>query len=352
MWVAKSGAIATLATGFFLYLANFFPALEGNLLSVGPLSVSYGQIAAIGVVLSLAVLNYFGVRLGGGVQVAVTAIKVGCILWIVWVGLTSPAGNTANFSTFVPAKAGVAGFFAAMVAALWAYDGWNNVTMVASEVRHPQRNLPLALTAGTVAVILIYLATNIAYFYILPADQVAAGDRVAAAMMRAVRGEWGAAAVSVAAMISMFAAINGSILTGSRVPYAMARDGLFFRGLSRVHENYRTPARSIIALGLWASVLVLTGRYEDLFNFVIFSSWILYAMAAASVIVLRKKRPNLPRPYRTIGYPVIPIVFILVAIALLVNTLQERPLQSLGGLGLIAAGVPFYFYWKSKQIPN
>jgi APA family basic amino acid/polyamine antiporter len=356
MWVAKSGSIATLATGFFYYLANFYPELERVFFRIGipigpgggPIDVSYGQIAAIGVILFLGVVNYFGVRIGGGVQVVVTIIKVASILAIVAVGLSSSAGNGGNFSTSVPSIGGMAGFFAAMVAALWAYDGWNNVTMVASEIRNPQRNLPLALTAGTAGIILIYLATNIAYFYILPAAEVAASDRVAATMMRKLLGEWGAAAVSVAAMISMFAAINGSILSGSRVPYAMARDGLFFRQLSKVHEHYRTPAASILALSAWSSILVLSGRYDDLFNFVIFSSWILYLMAAASVIVLRRKFPDIPRPYRTIGYPVVPVLFVLVAFALLANTLIERPRESLLGLGLILIGVPFYFRWKQR----
>ncbi|MEZ5400491.1 MAG: amino acid permease [Bryobacteraceae bacterium] len=357
MWVAKSGSIATLATGFFYYLANFHPNLDTVFLSLpipigpagGPLEVRYGQLAAIGVILLLGFLNYFGVKVGGGVQVAVTIIKVGSILAIVAAGLSSPAGSTANFSTAVPSAAGVAGFFAAMVAALWAYDGWNNVTMVASEIRNPQRNLPLALTAGTAGIILIYLATNLAYFYILPASDVAASDRVAASMMRKLMGEWGAGAVSIAAMISMFAAINGSILSGSRVPYAMARDGLFFRRLSTVHEHYHTPAASILSLSAWSSVLVLSGRYDDLFNFVIFASWILYAMAAASVIVLRRKRPDMPRPYRTIGYPVVPVLFVLVAFGLLANTMVERPRESFLGLGLILIGVPFYFRWK-KQV--
>ncbi|MEZ5351276.1 MAG: amino acid permease [Bryobacteraceae bacterium] len=359
MWVAKSGSIAALATGFFYYLANFHPNLEQVFFTIGipigpnggPIEVRYGQLAAIGVILFLGGLNYFGVKVGGGVQVVVTVIMVASIFAIVWAGLTSSAGNSANFSSNVPATAGVAGFFAAMVAALWAYDGWNNVTMVASEIREPQRNLPLALTAGVAGIIVIYLAANLAYFYILPATEVASSDRVAATMMGKLMGEWGAGAVSVAAMISMFAAINGSILSGSRVPYAMARDGLFFKRLSHVNEHYRTPAASILALSGWSAVLVLSGRYDDLFNFVIFSSWILYAMAAASVIVLRRKRPNMERPYRTVGYPAVPVLFVLVAIGLLANTMIERPRESFLGLGLILTGVPFYFRWK-KRISN
>lgn len=353
-WVAKSGSIATLATLFFYYLATFAPALEGLLFTIplpigpggGPLEVRWGQLASMAVILLLGFVNHFGVRIGGGVQIAVTILKVGLILAIVVVGLTADVGSVANFSSSVPAAGGWVGFFAALVAALWAYDGWNNVSMVASEVKNPQRNLPLALIWGVLAVIVIYLLTNLAYFYVLPAEGVAKSDRVAAEMMRKVMGQSGAAAVSVAAMISIFAALNGSILSGSRVPYALAKDGLFFRACAAVHPAFGTPSNSILLLSVWSSVLVLTGRYEELYTMVIFPSWILYAMAAASVIVLRRKRPDLARPYKTIGYPVVPVLFVVVAGALIVSTLFNSPRESVLGLGIIAVGVPFYRRWR------
>jgi APA family basic amino acid/polyamine antiporter len=355
MWVAKSGSIATLATAFFLYLANFFPSLETVLWTTGGegfwhLDIRVGQLAAMVVIASLGVLNYFGVKVGGNVQVVVTLIKVACILAIIGIGLTASQGTVANLSSSIPSSAGFVGFFGAMVAALWAYDGWNNVTMVASEIKNPQKNLPLALTFGTLAVVVLYLLTNLAYFYVLSGAEVASSDRVAATMMRHVLGEGGAAAVSIAAMISIFAAINGSILTGSRVPYAMAIDKLFFPSIAKVHPEHRTPANSILLLSGWSCLLILSGRYNELFELVIFASWILYAMAAASVIVLRRKRPDLPRPYRTIGYPVVPILFVLVAICLLGNTFVDSPRQSLLGLVLISTGFPFYFYWKKRRL--
>ncbi len=238
--------------------------------------------------------------------------------------------------------------FAALVAALWAYDGWNNVSMIASEVQNPQRNLPRALIGGVLLVIGIYLLTNLAYFYVLPAVDVSRSDRVAADMMRRVMGEPAAAAVSLAAMISIFAALNGSILSGSRVPYALAKDGLFFRPCAKVHPVYSTPSNSILLLSIWSSVLVLTGRYEELYTLVIFPSWILYAMATASVIVLRRTRPDLPRPYKTIGYPVVPVLFVLVAGALILSTLFKSPRESVLGLGIIAAGIPFYLRWRKN----
>jgi APA family basic amino acid/polyamine antiporter len=356
MWVAKSGSIATLATGFFIYLANFHPELERVWMVVplplgeagSPLQIRYGQLLAMVVIVVLATINYFGVKVGGNVQVAVTVVKVGLIVAIIVIGLGTGHGNTANYSTSIPAAGGITGFFAALVAALWAYDGWNNVSMVASEVQKPQRNLPLALILGTLSVIGLYLLANLAYFYILPASAVGSTNRVAGEAMRRVLGAPGANAVSVAAMISIFAALNGSILSGSRVPFAMARDRLFFRRVSYVHPQYRTPSVSILALSAWAAVLVLSGRYDQLYTYVIFASVILYGMATAAVIVLRYKRPDLPRPYRTLGYPVVPVVFVLGITCLVISTLWKSPRESFMGLGLVALGLPFYFYWKRR----
>jgi basic amino acid/polyamine antiporter, APA family len=351
LWVAKSASIATLATGFYLYLANFYPALSAVAFKLGSIEVRNGQLFAMAVIMGLAVLNYFGVKIGGGVQVAVTVVKVALIAAIVVIGLGAAEGTTANPSTSIPAAGGVGGVFAALVAALWAYDGWNNVSMVSSEIKNPSRNLPLALIGGITLVIFVYLAANAAYFYVLPAQAVASSDRVAAEMMRRILGAPGASAVSVAAMISIFAALNGSILTGSRVPYAMARDGLFFRGIAYVHPKYRTPGVSILAVSAWGSVLLLSGQYDNLYRLVIFSSFILYALAAAAVIVLRRRRPDLERPYRVLGYPVVPILFVGVAILLLMSTLVKSPRESLMGLLIIVLGIPFYYYWQRSRKP-
>src|SRR5262249_39270966 len=221
-------------------------------------------------------------------------------------------------------------------------------SMVASEVRHPQRNLPRALIWGTAAVIAIYLLANCAYFHVLTAAEVGSTPRVAAEMMRRILGEPGAAAVSIAAMISIFAALNGSILSGSRVPYAAAREGYFFQAIGRVHPEYRTPGISILAVSAWAAVLVLSGKYDDLFNLVIFASWILYGMTGAAVLVLRKKRPDLSRPYRTVGYPLVPVLFVIGAGVLIVYTAINRPRESSIGIVLILLGLPFYWRWKRQ----
>jgi len=359
MWVAKSGSIATLATGFFVYLANFFPPLEKVFYSVplpigphgGPLEFRYGQLLAIALILALGLLNYTGVRIGGEVQIVVTALKVTLIAFIVIAGLAFGHAHAAP-SPGPTAALTFSGFIAALVAALWAYDGWNNVSMVASEIRDPQRNLPRALVWGTAAVIAIYLLANAAYFRVLSASEVAASMRVASEMMRRIFGAPGAGAVSIAAMISIFAALNGSILSGARVPYAAARGGYFFAAFGRIQPVFRTPGVSILALCSWASILTLSGKYDDLFNLVIFVSWILYGMTAASVIVLRIRRPQLPRPYRAAGYPLVPALFVLAAIILIFTTAIQRPRESAMGIVLIIAGLPFFYRWKKRLTPS
>jgi basic amino acid/polyamine antiporter, APA family len=347
MWVAKSGSIATLATAFFEYTAHFVPQFESVWFAAGPFSVKYGQVFALFLILLLGGVNYLGVRIGGDVQVAVTAVKIALIAFVIVAGLLY--AHPASGAISAPATPPVfAGFIAALVGALWAYDGWNNVGMVASEVKNPQRNLPLALIGGTLGVIAIYMLANWAYFRVLSPAEVGAHKLVAAEMMQRIGGSAGASAVSIAAMISIFAALNGSILTGARVPYAAARDGLFFRSAARVHPAFHTPGVSILMLSAWSAVLVLSGKYEELFDFVIFGSWILYGMATASVFVLRRTRPDLPRPYKTFGYPAVPLLFLAGAIVLEISTLWTKPRQSIAGIVLILLGLPFYFYWRGR----
>ena len=364
-WVAKAASIATLATGFYTYLADFFPALKVVSytipLPIGPgggaLEIRYGQL------LGNRPDSVFGggelpgrpgwrrgpdfrdrAETGADRRVDRRRARL------------SSHGNTANFHLGMPADpGGIPGFFAALVAALWAYDGWNNAGMLGSEIERPQRNLPLALISGTLMMIAVYLPTNLAYFDVLSGPEVGASERVAATMMRRVMGQPGGAIVSVAAMISIFAALNGSILSGSRVPFAMARDGLFFKSMSRVHPAFRTPAASIVLLSVWSCLILLTGKYQQLYTLVIFPSWILYGMTAASVIVLRIRRPDLNRPYRvlrTIRLLLRQDFSFWSQIALLycaMKLLCSSPRESGIGLVLIIAGLPFYFFWKKQR---
>jgi APA family basic amino acid/polyamine antiporter len=356
-WVAKSGSIATLAASFYTYLVVFLPVLDNPIIRtnwpIGPhgslFEIRYGQLVGIGVIAFLAALNYLGVKVGGEVQIAVTILKMVLIGAVICVGLFSGQGHWNHLVGHMSSSAGIPGLFAALVSALWAYDGWNNLSMASSEIVEPQRNLPRALILGTLVVIATYLLINVAYFYVLSPEQVGMSQRVAADMMSSLYGSWAAKGITLAVLISVFAALNGSILTGSRVPYAMARDGLFFRSIAAVHPLYRTPGTSILALSGWSCVVVLSGWYDDLYNFVIFGSWILYLLTGVSVFVLRWRMPKMTRPYRVIGYPVVPVLFVVVAFALLVQTFISRPRESLMGLVLMGAGVPFYFYWKVSR---
>jgi APA family basic amino acid/polyamine antiporter len=290
------------------------------------------------------------------VQTFVTALKVlGIGLIIVGVFLFSDGARWENLAS--PADSagwvGFSAFGAAMLAALWGYDGWNQMPMVAGEVRNPERNLARALVGGTVAIIVIYCLANLAYFYALPFQDVATANStlyrdappVAARAAETFLGGLGGRLVAVIFVLSTLGALNGVILMSARVPYAMARDGVFFSRLATVSDGTRAPVISIVVQAVWASLLALSGSFDQLTDCVIFASWIFYALVASSVFVLRRKMADAARPYRTPGYPIVPIFFLLAAGWLVLNTMQTRPLESAVGLGLIALGLPFYAYF-------
>jgi basic amino acid/polyamine antiporter, APA family len=358
-WVGRSGSMATLATGMFLYLAHFFPVLETIAFTIplpvgpnfGPLDIRYGQVLGILVIIALGWVNTLGIRVGGRVHLLLTIVKLGLLSLIIGAGLFAAHGSFGHFTehTAVTASGGLTErFFGALIAALWAYEGWSTIAQVGSEVRDPQRNLPRALIGGMAGIIFVYLLANVAYFYVLTPGEVGKGDRVAAEMMRHVWGPGGASAVSIAAVLSILAALNGTLIGGSRIPFAMARDGLFTRAAAQINPTHHTPVFSIWTITACSALILLSGRYEELYTCVIFSSWILYAMAAFSVIVLRRKFPDLPRPYRVPGYPWLPIVFTATAGVLLVSTLRRSPRESLIGIGILLLGIPFYSTWSKR----
>ncbi|MBZ5513364.1 MAG: amino acid permease [Acidobacteriia bacterium] len=352
-FVAKTGSIAAIATGFMIYLGFFFPRLNNVLYETHPAGLTLRltglQLGAAALILLLSALNVLGVRRSGTVQTIFTASKLGVLALLVVLGLGLGRGSFGHFQMAVHSRAEtgmISAFGLATVSALWAYDGWNNLSMVAGEVEAPQRNMPRALILGSLLVIVVYALTNFAYFYLLSPAEVAGTGTVAADAARRILGAAGGAFVAVGVMVSSFATLNGSILAGSRIPFAQARDGLFPQALAGVHPRFHTPAVAIAAQAVVAGALALSGQYEALFTKVIFSEWLFYALVTVGVFVLRRRRPDLPRPYRTWGFPLVPGVFVILAGLLLTNTFFERRSDSLWGLVLMATGVPAYYLWK------
>ncbi|HEY6400408.1 MAG TPA: amino acid permease, partial [Blastocatellia bacterium] len=365
--VAGSASIAALGAGFAVFLSAFLPLnqvwAERKFTLIGQtINWQFGskQLVAVAAILLLSALNCLTVAFGGKVQSALTVLKIAGIAVVIggvfffapsvtWSNLATPSGT--------PEWSGFAAFGIAMLAALWAYDGWNNMPMAAGEVKNPGRNIPRALIWGMVAILLIYCLANLAYFYALPFGEVVNSNSTAypnalPAASKAAQsflGESGGRFVALAFVVSALGALNGSILSNARVPYAMARDGVFFASHARLSNTTRVPVIAIMIQSVWACVLALSGTYDQLTDCLLFASWIFYGLCASSVFVLRRRLPNKERPYKTLGYPVMPVVFVLVATWLVINTLVNKRVESVTGLVLIALGLPLYFYFKARR---
>jgi APA family basic amino acid/polyamine antiporter len=365
--VAGSASVASLGAGIGIFLSAFLPLgavwAERKFNFLGQtINWQFGakQLVAVGVILLLTAINCLTVAFGGKVQSALTILKIAGIAFLAggiffasktatWSHLATPQ-NSANWSGF-------AVFGVAMLAALWGYDGWNNMPMAAGEVRDPGRNIPRALIYGMIIVMAIYCLLNLCYFYALPLGEVLTSNStshrealpVSAKAAQTFLGEYGGRLISVVFVVSAVGALNGSILSNARVPYAMARDGLFFDRMGALSKSTKVPVFSIVIQGIWSSVLAISGTFDQLTDCLLFASWIFYGLVTSSVFVLRRKMPNAERPYKTLGYPIIPFVFVLVAVWLIINTLFSRPVESVVGLGLIVIGLPLYFYFKAQQ---
>jgi APA family basic amino acid/polyamine antiporter len=350
--VAKPASIATLTVGLVRILGTF-PALAffNNAVVSRPFVISYGQIAAILAAALITALNYIGIKRAGDFQLVFTLLKLVIIVAVSLLAFTAPSGTWHNFATtFAGATGGFAGFMAALVAALWAYDGWNDLNMVSGEIRDPGRAIPLALIVGAGAVAVLYMVTNAAVQYVLPAASIAASPRPMSQATAVAIGAWGAAIVSAGMAISIMVTLNGTIMSGARVPYAMSRDGYFFQSMAEVHPRFHTPSVALILQLVLSIVLLLfAGSFRQLFSLAIFAEWLFYMIAASTVFVLRNKEPDRPRPYRTWGYPVVPAVFIIAAAVLLYYTFTENIRNSAWGVVVIASGLPIYWFFARKK---
>lgn len=375
--VIQTGTIAAVAVAFARYLDVFVP-LSRTLLETTLFGrafvVDLKQFVAVAVIAFLSFLNCFGIRLGANVQNTFTFLKVFALLSLIGLGLAYAGGSFSHFSPFLPDSASFESIVSqyhrtasplwysgsllfnlcllmgvAMIGSLFSSDAWNNLTFTASEVKNPQKTLPLALLSGTLLVSVLYLMVNVAYLHVLPVEQIAASDRIAATAANAIMGSRGNALVSFAILISTFGCLNGLILSGPRVYYAMAKDQLFFAAVAEVHRKYHTPVKSLAAQALWASLLTLSGTYSQLLTYVISAALLFYILTVYGVLVLRRIQPGLKRPYKTLGYPYLPMLYVMMAAIVLVCNLVGDPKNSWPGFILIAIGLPAYYYWKQRQ---
>jgi APA family basic amino acid/polyamine antiporter len=359
-WVALlvviSGGIAGVAVGFAEYLSFFVPAFSTSTVLIsmptpwGGFDISPGQVVAAASLVVLGAVNYVGVRSGNMVNVVLTAAKVGGLAALPIMAIIA-ANVQPAFTPVVPPglTRPLASFGVAMIAVLWTYEAWYFVTYAAGEIKDPQRNVPRALVLGILTLMAIYVVVNIAYLYALSIDEMKGVTRIAERAASALVGPWGATFVAMTVVISTLGCNTAAILAGSRILFAMARDGVFLPPASRVHHRYRTPHVAIVALTAWSIVLTLSGSYEQLFTYVMFSSILFSVVAGIALFRLRRTRPDAHRPYRAWGYPIVPMLFVAGSTVFVVNTLFERPIESLAGLGLLVIGVPVYLMSKSKK---
>ena len=351
-------AMATLAAGFARFLGFLFPAIATPLFTIhfagGELPVTMAQPLAAGVVIFVTAINYLSVKMSGAIQIGLTSAKVGTIVLIVAGGFLFGAKHVTTAADAIPAghlspMGAILAVLAALVPAMWAYNGFNDLGHLGEEVIDAQKNLPRAILIGLGTIGVLYITANVVYFRVLGFAAVATSMHVASDAIRTFAGDKGAIALTVAMAISALGALHVVVMTGARIPYAMARDGVFFAFASRLQPKLRTPSGSLIFLGAVGTILALSGTYEQLYSLFVFALWIFMGLTAIALLRLRWKEPELVRPFRAWGYPVTPIVFLLAAIAITGSLLRENPVRSAVGLVVIGAGVPFYFVWRRRS---
>jgi len=351
-FIIMSGGIATMAVGFGEYLGAFVPFFSTRnpvlALPFEGFVLNGGQLAGALAIAVLTAVNYLGLKEGAGLQNVVTIVKVASLVGLALFGLLVPATAAPRLTAPLPPGNLLAALGVGMIAVIWSFDGWYAVTNVGSEMRRPERDLPRGLIAGTIAVTLLYVLMNLVYVRALSVEDMARTPRIGEAAAQALFGPLGARLITVAVLVSSFGCISSTILYAARIYLPMAEDGVFFPALARIHPRYRTPSASILAQGAWSILLAFSGSYEQLFTFVTFAVVLFHAATGAAVIVLRRRLPDAPRPYRVWGYPFVPLVFILSSAALVLNTLVEKPKESALGLGLLLLGIPAYLWWRRR----
>lgn len=345
-WIGSPGSIAAFGVGAASFAAQLYD-----------LKIIGGQpMVAIGLIALFTLLNCLTVSFGGHLQSFMTILKVLMMVFLFGGLFFFSAHGSFHHLASEPNShfPGWSAFSAAMLAALWAYDGWNNLPMVAGEIKHPSRNIPIALGLGMIVVIFIYGIMNVGYFFAVPTSDIAAAYSkmtpqalpVATVAAKSFLGENGVWFLSLALVLSAVGAMNGSILTGARVPFAMAKDQLFPKALAKVHPRTHTPVAAVLVQGVWSCVLALSGTFDQLTDYVVFWAWVFYALTTASLFIFRRKLPAADRPYKAFGYPWLPAIFLVAALCLLVNTFLSSPKDTLWGVLILLAGVPFYFWFK------
>jgi APA family basic amino acid/polyamine antiporter len=354
--VILTGSVATVAVGFAEYFSYFFPSLGTDRILAtfampwGAWSISAGQLVAAGSIVVITAINYVGVRNGNLTNTVLTAAKVGGLVALPLLAVAYMRVEPA-LSPIVPPTVlrPLASFGVIMIAVMWTYEGWYYVAFAAGEIKDAARNVPRALIYGTVALTAIYVSVNLSYVLSLSLEEMSGVTRIAEKAVTTLVGPGGAALVAASVVVSTFGCNVAGVIASSRVCFAMAADRRFFPGAAAVHPTYRTPHVAIIITSVWSAFLTLTGGYEALFTYVTFASVLFGTLGGAAIFVLRARRPDAPRPYRALGYPIVPALYVLGSFALVSNTLMERPTESIAGLGLVALGLPFYFYWSRSK---
>jgi APA family basic amino acid/polyamine antiporter len=353
--VILTGSVATVAVGFAEYFSYFFPSLgTANVVAALPMpwgawQISAGQLVAAGSIAVITAINYVGVSRGNITNTLLTVAKVGALVALPILALVY-LRVSPQLAPIVPPDVArpLASFGVIMIAVMWTYEGWYYVAFSAGEIKDAARIVPRALIYGTLALTTIYVVVNIAYFYTLSLQEMSGVTRIAEAAVTALVGPSGAALVAGSVVVSTFGCNVAGIIASSRTCFAMASDRRFFPAAARVHPVHRTPHIALFVTSAWSAFLTLTGGYEALFTYVTFASVLFGTLGGAAIFILRARRPEVSRPYRAWGYPYISALYVIGSLALVANTLMERPTESIAGLGLVAAGLPFYFYWAKK----